>query len=86
MTNQTTEEGGKEMGILKRAHAGNPFSGFVAGCWYRAVILGTPFEFWVGGKLARKELRQAAIDFANGDYPDATYDLSCVDSVRRISP
>ena len=58
----------------------NPYPALVAGQWYRAMILGTPFEFWVSRPLTRTEGRRAALDFAGAEI----YDDSEIESVRRI--
>ena len=58
----------------------NPSPALVAGVWYRAVILGTRFEFWVCGPLSRASARKAALEFAGEDV----YDASEIESVRRI--
>ena len=62
----------------------NPFAGVVAGQWYRAEFFNGPFEFWVSRKLSRKEARQAALEFANGDYVDVYTDED-LESVRAIA-
>jgi hypothetical protein len=55
----------------------------VVGQWYRAEFFNTAFEFWVGRKLDRKEARQAAVEFACGDYGDVYTDAD-IESVRAI--
>jgi len=58
----------------------NTTDGMVAGQWYRAVALGTPFEFWVPRKLTRSELRPCAWEFVDR----TVYELDEIESVRAI--
>ena len=59
----------------------NPCPALVKGAWYRAMILGIPFVFWVAGPLGRHAARAAALEFAGDDV----YEYSEIESVRRIS-
>lgn len=58
----------------------NPYPALVAGQWYRAFILGAPFEFWAPRKLDRRTARRWARDFAGCEI----YNVEDVDSVRAI--
>ncbi len=58
----------------------NITSGLVAGQWYRAIILGSPFDFWVCRKLDRSQARAAALIYAGKEI----YGPEDIDSVRAL--
>lgn len=60
----------------------NITDGLVAGQWYRAVILGATFDFWVCRKLSRSQARQAALIYAG----KSIYSMDEISSVRAIKP
>ena len=67
--------------MLVEPTAYNTTNGWIAGQWYRAVILGNIFEFWYPRPLNRREARKAALRFAGGE---SVYSRDEIESVRAI--
>lgn len=80
MSVMSSEEKERPMTVNPCAARPAEYGNLVKGCWYRAMILGSPFDFWVSRKLSRAEAREAAVEFAGREI----YERDDIESVRLL--